>query len=380
MIAILHLRAASLLQLMAVWKWLFSPYPTVYQWLSLWSYLWNRRWHLPVGNAHMSQAKGDQVQEDRFREWWSPFGVGFGKYKGNLAVNSVYTKIWGEVGIREFDCILAQLCNGFLIGHGFVVLTESEITLPVHTFAVFSAPDTRLIAFAVLFSAAWFAACAAFLHLDGVLADDFAAREYFVAIVSVSEWVVAVEAVAVFSTGQPGSKTLTIQFYAFRVAAITSSLLCLLLSVDHFLNSNNPNNFNSRASSSCPVSSPHSSLFIIISNNICPFIKPKPHTSSPNASLQCMRIWRPLWSMCGLLAMQYLSSTKMEEVSRCINEVLEEYNANSKILSSNLTNEQICERAMVDGVEELAKGMNMSVFYIGSSFSGKEKLADGTKS
>lgn len=84
--------------------------------------------------------------------------------------------------------------------------------------------------------------------------------------------------------------------------------------------------------------------------------------------------------MCGLLAMQYLSSTKMEEVSRCINEVLEEYNANSKILSSNLTNEQICERAMVDGVEELAKGMNMSVFYIGSSFSGKEKLADGTKS
>ena len=34
----------------------------------------------------------------------------------------------------------------------------------------------------------------------------------------------------------------------------------------------------------------------------------------------------------------------------------------------------------MDGVEDLANGMNMSIFYIGSSFSGKEKLADGSKS
>ena len=49
-------------------------------------------------------------------------------------------------------------------------------------------------------------------------------------------------------------------------------------------------------------------------------------------------------------------------------------------MQGKLTNDQLCERALPEGIEDLGKGMNMSVFYIGASFSGKEKLADGTKS
>ena len=58
---------------------------------------------------------------------------------------------------------------------------------------------------------------------------------------------------------------------------------------------------------------------------------------------------------------------------------MEEVTPQSRIFPLELSNEQICERALIEGIEEIGSGMNMTVLYVGASFSGKEKLNDGNK-
>jgi hypothetical protein len=50
-----------------------------------------------------------------------------------------------------------------------------------------------------------------------------------------------------------------------------------------------------------------------------------------------------------------------------------------KILPTNLENEQINERTLINSLDSFIRGVNLTVLFIGASFSGKEKLFDGNK-
>jgi hypothetical protein len=62
-----------------------------------------------------------------------------------------------------------------------------------------------------------------------------------------------------------------------------------------------------------------------------------------------------------------------------INSVIEEVVPLARILPTNLENEQINERTLLNSLDAILKGMNLTVLFIGASFSGKEKLFDGDK-
>lgn len=51
----------------------------------------------------------------------------------------------------------------------------------------------------------------------------------------------------------------------------------------------------------------------------------------------------------------------------------------ARILPTNLENDQINERTLVNSLDSVLRGMNLTVLFVGASFSGKEKLFDGDK-
>ena len=51
--------------------------------------------------------------------------------------------------------------------------------------------------------------------------------------------------------------------------------------------------------------------------------------------------------------------------------VLEEMVPLGKILPTNLENEQISERSLINSLDSFVAGMNLTVLYVGASFSGK---------
>ena len=51
--------------------------------------------------------------------------------------------------------------------------------------------------------------------------------------------------------------------------------------------------------------------------------------------------------------------------------MIEEVVPSGKILPANIENSQINERSLLNSLDSLVKGLNITVLFVGSSFSGK---------
>jgi len=59
--------------------------------------------------------------------------------------------------------------------------------------------------------------------------------------------------------------------------------------------------------------------------------------------------------------------------------IKEVFTSDCKSFPINLSNDQIVERSLINNLDEFVYGgKNMSVFYVGASNSGKERLFDGS--